>query len=79
MYDLIIIGGGPAAISAGIYAARKKIKTILITESWGGQMAVAPLVENYPGFESIPGMDLVTKFTNHLKKYTLESIQLANY
>ena len=72
MYDLIIIGGGPAAISAGIYAARKKIKTILITESWGGQMAVAPLVENYPGFESIPGMDLVTKFTNHLKKNEIE-------
>ena len=72
MYDLIIIGGGPAAISAGIYAARKKIKTILITESWGGQMTTAPLVENYPGFESISGMDLVTKFTNHLKKNEIE-------
>ncbi|NQV00721.1 MAG: FAD-dependent oxidoreductase [Parcubacteria group bacterium] len=72
MYDLIIIGGGPAAISAGIYAARKKIKTILITESWGGQMALASSVKNYPGIESISGMDLVTKFTNHLKKNDIE-------
>ncbi|MBL7053427.1 MAG: FAD-dependent oxidoreductase [Candidatus Portnoybacteria bacterium] len=72
MYDLIIIGGGPAAVSAGIYAARKKLKTILITKGWGGQMALAPEIENYAGFESITGAELVSKFTQHLKKNELE-------
>ncbi|MBU1255665.1 FAD-dependent oxidoreductase [Patescibacteria group bacterium] len=72
MYDLIIIGGGPAAVSAGIYAARKKLKTILITKAWGGQMALAPEIENYPGFELITGAELVNKFTEHLKKNELE-------
>ncbi len=72
MYDLIIIGGGPAAISAGIYAARKKLKTILICQDWGGQAALAPWVENYPGFEHITGLDLVNKMVNQLKKNELE-------
>jgi len=72
MYDLIIIGGGPAAVSAGIYASRKKLKTLLINKSWGGQMSYAPLIENYPGFDSILGMDLSNKFVSHLKKNTLD-------
>jgi len=72
MYDLIIIGGGPAAVSAGIYAARKKLKTILITKDWGGQVALAPEIENYPGFDSITGAELVKKFVEHLKKNELE-------
>ena len=72
MYDLIIIGGGPASVSAGIYAARKKIKTLLITKNWGGQMSYAPLIENYPGFISVTGADLVNKFTEHLKKNELD-------
>lgn len=72
MYDLIIIGGGPAAISAGIYAARKKLKTILICQDWGGQAALASWVENYPGFEHITGLDLVNKMVNQLKKNELE-------
>jgi len=72
MYDLIIIGGGPAAVSAGIYAARKKLKTLLIVKNWGGQVRLSPLVENYPGFESILGMDLANKFISHLKKNDLE-------
>lgn len=72
MYDLIIIGGGPAAISAGIYAARKKLKTILITKDWGGQMTSAPLVENYLGFEKVTGIELVNKMVEQLKKNQLE-------
>ena len=72
MYDLIIIGGGPAAISAGIYAARKKLKTLLITKGWGGQLNSAPWIENYPGFDSISGMDLSNKLISHLKKNTLD-------
>ena len=61
MYDLIIIGGGPAAIAAGIYAARKKLKTLLIAKEWGGQVVSAPLIENYPGFESIPGWSAIKR------------------
>ncbi len=72
MYDLIIIGGGPAAISAGIYGARKKIKILLITKTWGGQMALGPQIENYPGFESILGTELVNKMVAQLKKNDLE-------
>ena len=72
MYDLIIIGGAPAATSAGIYAARKRIKTLLITKDWGGQAVLAPWIENYPGFESISGADLVNNFVNQLKKNELE-------
>ena len=72
MYDLIIIGGGPAAISAAIYAARKRLKTLLICQDWGGQTALASRIENYPGFESISGTDLVSKFVDQLKKNELE-------
>jgi thioredoxin-disulfide reductase len=68
-YDLIIIGGGPAGITAGIYAARKKVKTLLIAKSLGGQPAEAWQIENYPGFESVLGADLAQKFVNHLKKF----------
>jgi len=68
-YELIIIGGGPAGITAGIYAARQKISTILVTKNFGGQLnnkAVA--VENYPGFEKISGLELIKKLENHLKR-----------
>ncbi len=72
MYDLIIVGGGPASVSAGIYAARKRIKVLLITKDWGGQMSYAPLIQNYPGLTSVTGMDLSNKFTDHLKKNEIE-------
>ena len=72
MYDLIIIGGGPAAVSAGIYAARKKMKTLLIAKSWGGQAALAPLVENYAGVEPISGAKLVERMVGQLKKNEIE-------
>ncbi|MFH1461281.1 MAG: FAD-dependent oxidoreductase [Patescibacteria group bacterium] len=68
-YDLIIIGGGPGAITAGIYAARKKIKTLLLTKDWNGQMNWTNFIENYPGFESITGPELVKKMVAHLEKY----------
>lgn len=72
MNDLIIIGGGPAAMSAGIYAARKKLKTLLICKELGGQMNEAAQVENYLGFESILGAELAQKFVSHLRKFDLE-------
>lgn len=67
-YDLIIIGGGPAGITAGIYAARQKLNTLLITKSFGGQVArKAVAIENYPGFKEISGLELIQKFEKHLR------------
>jgi len=69
MYDLIIIGGGPAGITAGIYAARQKLNTLLITKNFGGQIARKVIgIENYPGFEQISGLDLIGKLEKHLRK-----------
>jgi len=57
-YDLIIVGGGPAGIAAGIYASRKKIKTLLITDNFGGQSVIARDIQNFIGFKSISGFNL---------------------
>lgn len=73
LYDLIIIGGGPAGIAAGIYAARQKLNTLLITKSFGGQIARKAVgIENYPGFEKISGLDLIRKFEKHLRKQRID-------
>jgi thioredoxin-disulfide reductase len=72
MYDLIIVGGGPAGISAGIYAARKKLKTLLLTKDFLGQAGEAFVIENYPGFKKISGMMLAKKFEDHLRKFEIE-------
>ncbi|MGB9748587.1 MAG: NAD(P)/FAD-dependent oxidoreductase [Candidatus Woesearchaeota archaeon] len=64
-YDLIILGAGPAGLSAGIYAARYKLKTLVIGESIGGYASDAYEVENYPGFRRISGFELMEKFRQH--------------
>jgi alkyl hydroperoxide reductase subunit F len=66
-YELIIIGGGPAGVSAGIYAERKKIKTLLITETFGGQSVVSGEIQNWIGTKSISGLDLAKALEEHLK------------
>jgi len=70
MYDLIIIGGGPAGMTAGVYAARKKLKTLILTQDIGGQAAWSSDVENYPGFSMIAGATLVEKFEHHVEKFS---------
>jgi len=72
IYDLIIIGGGPAGITAGIYAARKKLKTFLITKDWGGQMTKATEIGNWPGTKKISGMDLIKQMSEHLREFEIE-------
>jgi alkyl hydroperoxide reductase subunit F len=67
MYDLIIIGGGPGGVAAGVYAARKKIKTALITDSFGGQSLVSSSIENWIGTRSISGYDLAKSLEEHLR------------
>jgi len=72
-YDLIIIGGGPAGIAAGIYAVRQKLNTLLVTKSFGGQITRKTVgIENYPGFEKISGFDLIGKFEKHLRKHKID-------
>ncbi len=72
-YDVIIIGGGPAGLSAAIYALRASLRTVLIEKaSPGGQITLSDEVENYPGFKSINGYDLSEKFLSHAKSYNLE-------
>lgn len=73
MLDLLIIGGGPAGLTAGIYAQRFGLKTLLVErEMVGGQIAVSDVIENYPGFPSISGAGLMEKFEEHAKKFGLE-------
>jgi thioredoxin reductase (NADPH) len=63
MYDVIIIGAGPGGLTAGIYAQRAMLKTLLIESlGVGGQIAKSDVIENYPGFKSISGMDLMKRF-----------------
>ena len=68
-YDLAIIGGGPAGVAAGVYAARKRLNTIFITKDWNGQSSVSEGVENWIGEVKISGLDLSKKLENHLKAY----------
>jgi thioredoxin reductase (NADPH) len=74
-YDLIIVGGGPGGLSAGIYAMRAALKTVLIEKGVpGGQINLSDEVENYPGFEHISGAELSMKFAEHARAYGLEEI-----
>jgi thioredoxin reductase (NADPH) len=72
-YDLIIIGGGPAGLTAGIYAARSRLNAVLVEKAApGGQVLVTDMIENYPGFpEGITGPDLVQKMTDQAQKFDL--------
>jgi thioredoxin reductase (NADPH) len=75
VYDLAIIGGGPAGLTAGIYAMRAKLNTLCIEkENEGGKIAEAGIVENYPGFDNIRGFELAQKFVEHAKKFNLDII-----
>jgi alkyl hydroperoxide reductase subunit F len=69
MYDVAIIGGGPAGCAAGVYAARKLLKTVLITDSFGGQSIVSAEVQNWIGTEKISGEQLAKSLEAHVRAY----------
>jgi NADH-dependent peroxiredoxin subunit F len=69
IYDLIIVGGGPAGASAAVYAARKRLKTALILKEWGGQSVVSDDVQNWIGTPHIRGNDLAKSFKSHAEEY----------
>jgi len=75
MYDLIIIGAGPAAFGASIYASRYKIKHLMIGKEFGGQIVKTSKIENWPGFESISGPELIEKIVSQARKLGAEIIQ----
>jgi len=68
-YDVLILGGGTAALGAALYAARYELSTIMIAQSIGGAIIDAPLVENYLGLDKTPGVELVNKFRAHVENY----------
>lgn len=74
VYDLVIVGGGPAGVAAGVYAARKKIKTVLVTDSFGGQSLVSADIQNWIGAKSISGFDLAKALEEHLR--TQEGVEI---
>ncbi len=69
LYDLIIVGGGPAAAASGVYAARKRLKTLLIAEAFGGQSIVSADIQNWIGEPHVSGFDLAKKFEDHVRSY----------
>ena len=71
-FDLIIIGGGPAGLTAGLYAARANMNAVLFEgKDVGGEILNTELIEDYPGFESVTGADLATKMADHARKFGL--------
>jgi len=75
-YDLIIIGGGPAGVAASVYAARKKLKTLLITPEWGGQSIVSEQIYNWIGTPAISGHELAESFKKHAEANIGDSLEL---
>jgi alkyl hydroperoxide reductase subunit F len=71
VYDMLILGGGPAAMSALVYAARKMINLAIVTLDFGGQMNETAEVENYLGFPSIRASDLVARFKEHIMGFDI--------
>ncbi len=76
IYDLAILGGGPAGVAAGVYAARKQIKTILITKSFESQSTVSENIQNWIGTVSISGQDLSKNLEKHLRNYSGEYLDV---
>lgn len=75
-YDLTIVGGGPAGVAAGVYAARKKIKTLVIAYDFGGQSSVSADVQNWIGMKSISGTELAAQLKEHLLAYRGDDLEI---
>ena len=76
IYDLAIIGGGPAGVAAGVYASRKRLKTIFITDSFKGQSVVSPGIENWIGTIKISGEELADSLKKHLLAYAGDIVDI---
>jgi alkyl hydroperoxide reductase subunit F len=67
IYDIVIVGGGPAGVAAGVYAARKKMKTAVVAESFGGQSLVSADIQNWIGTKNVSGIELAQMLEDHLR------------
>lgn len=76
IFDLTIIGGGPAGVAAGVYAARKELKTLFITKDWNSQSTVSEGIENWIGTVKISGPDFAKSLENHLRAYSREFVDI---
>lgn len=76
MYDLIIIGGGPAGVSAGVYSARKKLKTAIITDTFGGQSTESLSIENWIGVKSMSGAEFGKILEDHLRSVANDCVDI---
>ena len=76
MYDLAIIGGGPAGVAAGVYASRKRLKTVFITKDFGGQSSVSEEIQNWIGTPKISGLDLAANLKKHLEAYAGDIVDI---
>ena len=76
MYDLAIIGGGPAGVAAGVYASRKRLKTVLITKEFGGQSAISEEIQNWIGTPKISGAELAASLKKHLEAYASDVVDI---
>lgn len=76
IYDLAILGGGPAGVAAGVYAARKRLKTVFITKDWNSQSTVSEGIENWIGTVKIPGLELAENLKKHLKAYAGDAVDI---
>ena len=76
MYDLIIIGAGPAGLSAAIYASRARLNAIVIEQNYvnGGQIIDTYEIDNYPGLPGLSGMDLAMKMAEHAEKLGVTTV-----
>ncbi len=78
MYDLVIVGGGPAGVAAGVYASRKQLKTLFVTKEWGGQSVVSADVQNWIGTVSITGAGLAENLRKHLEAYAGDVVDIVS-
>ena len=78
MYDLIIVGGGPAGVAAAVYAARKRLKTALLVEEWGGQSNISVDVQNWIGTLRVTGADLAKMLKSHVENYKSDVLEIIS-
>ncbi len=78
VYELVIVGGGPAGAAAAVYAARKRLKTLFITQEWGGQSTVSIDVQNWIGTTSLSGSELAANLKKHVEAYAGEWLTIQS-
>lgn len=78
IYDLIIVGGGPAGASAAIYASRKRLKSVMILKEWGGQSIVSDDIQNWIGTPHISGTQLAKNLETHVKEYASDCLTIKS-